>query len=116
MRGLHRVLWVAGWPLRVVLIALIRLYRVTLSSALGGQCRFHPTCSVYAEQAIRNAGALRGSVLAAWRVARCSPLSHGGMDEPPTVNEMPFLYEAVHGAGPRATEYDAVTQADGVRT
>jgi putative membrane protein insertion efficiency factor len=79
----RRVAWVAGWPVRVTLIGLIRVYRVTLSGVLGGQCRFHPSCSVYAEQAIRNRGAAMGLALAAWRVVRCSPLTRGGPDPAP---------------------------------
>jgi putative membrane protein insertion efficiency factor len=76
-------LWWAGAPTRVLLIAAIRVYRATLSGMLGGQCRFHPSCSEYAEQAIRSVGALRGSVLGAWRILRCSPLSAGGVDRAP---------------------------------
>jgi uncharacterized protein len=76
-------LWWAGAPARALLIVAIRVYRVTLSGMLGGQCRFHPTCSEYAEQAIRSVGALRGSALAAWRILRCSPLSAGGVDRAP---------------------------------
>jgi uncharacterized protein len=78
-----RVLWAAGWPIRAALIALVRLYRATLSGLLGGQCRFHPSCSVYAEDAIRNRGALVGGALAAWRVLRCNPFGRGGVDPAP---------------------------------
>ena len=81
-----RISWVlraAGWPARTVLIGLIRLYRVTLSGLMGGRCRFHPSCSAYAEAAIREAGAVRGTALSVWRVVRCSPLSRGGVDPPP---------------------------------
>jgi putative membrane protein insertion efficiency factor len=75
--------WVAGWPVRALLIAAIRAYRVTLGPVLGGRCRFHPSCSAYAEAAIRELGWVRGTVLAAWRVLRCSPLTAGGVDYPP---------------------------------
>jgi uncharacterized protein len=68
---------------RTLLVVLIRVYRVTLSGVLGGRCRFHPTCSEYAEQAVRSLGATRGSALSVWRVLRCSPLSSGGLDYPP---------------------------------
>ena len=73
----------AGLPARAVLVGLIRLYRVTLGGWVGGQCRFYPSCSHYAEGAIRQAGAVQGTALAVWRVLRCSPLSAGGVDYPP---------------------------------
>ena len=79
----RRALRVVGWPARAVVLALVRLYRVTLSGVLGGQCRFHPTCSVYAEEAVRNRGAIVGSALAAWRIVRCTPLCRGGVDPAP---------------------------------
>jgi hypothetical protein len=64
-------------------IALIRLYRATLSSALGGQCRFYPSCSHYAEDVIRIHGATKGIALSAWRIARCGPFTRGGVDHVP---------------------------------
>lgn len=83
MSRLRSALWAAGAPARLVLLALIKLYRLTLSGWLGGQCRFYPTCSQYAEQAIRAHGALKGSALAAWRIARCGPFTAGGVDHVP---------------------------------
>lgn len=80
MNALRRVLWVVGAPVRGALIGLIHLYRLTLGTVLGGQCRFHPTCSRYAEEAIRVHGAIRGSVMAAWRILRCGPFTKGGVD------------------------------------
>jgi len=64
---------------RVVLLP-IRAYRRFLSPALGARCRYYPTCSAYAEASIRELGALRGTILAVWRVLRCNPLSKGGLD------------------------------------
>ena len=58
----------------------VRLYQRLLSPMLPRRCRYHPTCSQYAVQAISRYGILRGSVLAAWRVLRCNPWSHGGYD------------------------------------
>ena len=84
MRNARRVLWLAGGPLRVALIALIRLYRVTLSGSLGGQCRFAPSCSAYAEAAIRTRGAARGTGLAIWRILRCNPFGGAGSDPVPS--------------------------------
>jgi uncharacterized protein len=66
--------------LRALVIAPIRLYQRLISPALGPRCKYHPTCSAYAVQAIGSFGILRGSVLAAWRLLRCNPFSHGGYD------------------------------------
>jgi hypothetical protein len=63
--------------------ALIRAYRRRISPLLPARCRYEPSCSAYAEEAIRRHGALRGSVLAVWRVLRCNPFSHGGFDPVP---------------------------------
>ncbi len=62
------------------MIALIRFYQRRLSPLLPRRCRYHPTCSAYAVQAIERYGILRGSVLAAWRLLRCNPFSPGGYD------------------------------------
>ena len=83
-----------GAPARLVLVGLIRLYRVTLSGWLGGQCRFYPTCSHYAEAAIRAHGAVRGSALTVWRIARCGPFTRGGFDPVPPARTRQS-YEAV---------------------
>ena len=97
----RRSLWIAGAPVRLVLIGLIHLYRLTLGGMVGGACRFHPSCSHYAEQAIRNTGAVRGTVLAGWRVLRCSPLSKGGVDHPPQPPTWRGEYAAdIHDASP----------------
>ena len=61
-------------------VALIRLYRRFLSPLLPRACKYHPSCSVYALQAIQTYGILRGCVLAGWRLLRCNPFSHGGFD------------------------------------
>jgi putative membrane protein insertion efficiency factor len=61
-------------------ISPIRLYQRLISPLLGPRCRYHPTCSAYAVDAIRSFGILRGLVLAAWRVVRCNPWSLGGID------------------------------------
>jgi putative membrane protein insertion efficiency factor len=66
-----------------VLIALIDLYRWFLSPLIGQQCRFHPTCSHYARDAVFAHGALRGTYLAAKRLLRCNPWCEGGIDHVP---------------------------------
>jgi len=67
-------------PLRRAVIAPIRLYQRFISPALPRSCRYHPTCSQYAVQAVSEFGILRGVVLATWRLLRCNPFSHGGHD------------------------------------
>ena len=66
--------------LRSVALGPIRLYQRVISPALPARCKYHPTCSEYAVEAIRRHGVLRGLVLAAWRLLRCNPWSHGGFD------------------------------------
>jgi putative membrane protein insertion efficiency factor len=67
--------------LAALLIAPIRLYQRFISPAFAPRCRYYPTCSEYAVQSIRALGAFRGSILAGWRLLRCNPFSHGGVDE-----------------------------------
>ncbi len=83
MTRVRSFLWTAGAPARVLLIGLVKAYRATLSGWLGSQCRFYPSCSRYAEDAIRTHGALRGALMAAWRIARCGPFTDGGVDHVP---------------------------------
>jgi putative membrane protein insertion efficiency factor len=66
-----------------ILIALIAAYRRWISPALPRRCRYEPTCSTYAAQSVRRFGVVRGTLLAAWRLARCNPFSHGGFDPVP---------------------------------
>jgi uncharacterized protein len=67
--------------LSALLIAPIRAYQRWISPALAPRCRYYPTCSAYAVQAIRELGPIRGLILAGWRLLRCNPFSHGGVDE-----------------------------------
>ena len=66
--------------LRELAVAPIRLYQAVISPALGPRCRYAPSCSDYALDAIREYGIIRGAILAGWRVLRCNPFSHGGLD------------------------------------
>ena len=63
-----------------VLLLPVNLYRRFISPLMAPHCRYYPTCSAYAAEAIRSYGVLRGLVLAGWRLLRCNPLSHGGFD------------------------------------
>ncbi len=71
-----------------LILAPIRLYQRFLSPALPRRCKYEPTCSAYAVDAVRELGAVRGSILAAWRLLRCNPWSHGGWD--PVANRAIF--------------------------
>jgi len=86
--------WSAATPLRLLAVGLIRAYRFVFAGAFAGQCRFSPSCSHYAEEAILAHGLVRGCGLAAWRVLRCNPFGRGGLDAVPS----------------RAALHDAVTQ------
>lgn len=67
--------------LELPLVGLVRLYQLLVSPLLpAGTCKYHPSCSQYAVEALRRYGAVRGSVLACWRLLRCHPWSHGGVD------------------------------------
>jgi uncharacterized protein len=67
-------------PLRALATLPIRGYQKLISPMLGAHCKYYPSCSEYAVQAIRRYGILRGLVLAGWRLLRCNPWSLGGFD------------------------------------
>lgn len=69
--------------MKTILLALIRVYRYLLSPWVGGSCRFWPTCSEYAREAIETHGALRGGWMTIARIARCHPWGAGGVDPVP---------------------------------
>jgi putative membrane protein insertion efficiency factor len=66
--------------LRSIAVAPILAYQRVISPVLPRRCKYEPTCSSYAVQAVREYGILRGLVLSGWRVLRCNPWSHGGFD------------------------------------
>ena len=66
--------------MRHVVSLPVHAYRLLVSPLLGPRCKYHPNCSQYALDAIREWGVLRGVVLAGWRLLRCNPWSHGGVD------------------------------------
>lgn len=65
------------------MIACIRFYQIYLSPLKTTRCPYVPTCSQYALEAIEKHGVIKGSLLAAWRILRCNPFSHGGYDPVP---------------------------------
>lgn len=72
-----------GRLLVLVLVGLIRCYQIAISPRLGPVCRYYPTCSHYGLEAVKVHGAGKGSLLAAWRIARCHPWAEGGFDYVP---------------------------------
>jgi putative membrane protein insertion efficiency factor len=84
---------------RAVLIGAVRAYRFFLSPWLGSACRFEPTCSSYALEALERHGAAAGAALTVGRIARCHPWCAGGLDPVPA--SAPRFFTALLGRGPR---------------
>jgi uncharacterized protein len=61
-------------------MGLVYVYRWTVSPLLGNRCKYYPSCSQYALDVLREYGFVKGSILAGWRLLRCNPWSHGGVD------------------------------------
>ncbi len=83
-----------------ILLAPIRAYQRWISPSRPRRCRYEPTCSAYAVEAIDRHGAARGFLLAAWRLLRCNPFSHGGFDPVPeqfTLRARPVDPAEYHG-------------------
>jgi putative membrane protein insertion efficiency factor len=81
LKDLPKTIW--NWP-RIGLLAIIRMYQAVISPSLPpNTCRFYPSCSHYGYQAIYKHGAIKGSVMAVWRVLRCNPFNPGGYDPVP---------------------------------
>jgi len=74
--------------MRYLIQVLIRGYQLTMSPLLGPRCRFYPSCSQYALEAVKEHGALRGSALALRRLARCHPFHRGGYDPVPHAHDL----------------------------
>ena len=87
--------------LRALILAPIRFYQRFVSPALPRRCKYLPTCSDCALQAVRSHGLLRGAVLAGWRLLRCNPWSHGGYD--PVSDQKLFASKATAAAPPKRT-------------
>ena len=107
--NVREVVWHAGAPVRWLAVGAIRGYRIVLAGSLGGHCRFSPSCSHYAEDAIRSHGLFRGLALGTWRILRCNPFGAGGIDPVPQ-------RVAAHDAVIRsATEPKAVARKPAIR-
>lgn len=89
--------FVASVP-RLALVGLIRFYQVVISPMTGPRCRYYPSCSSYGLQAVQVHGAIKGSLLAVWRVLRCNPWNWGGVDDVPPAGTPLFHRHAAHAA------------------
>jgi hypothetical protein len=94
-------------------VLLIRLYRVTLSPLVGGQCRYEPTCSGYGLEAYRLHGPVRGSLLTLRRILRCHPFVKGGYDPVPLPEDGTRGGTGGGGAGGQAARNEAPTPRGG---
>lgn len=79
------------WP-RQVVVALLRGYKFAISPLLPPACRFEPTCSVYAMQAVARHGVAKGLLLAVFRLGKCHPFHPGGCDDVPATWEFRQLF------------------------
>jgi putative membrane protein insertion efficiency factor len=87
--------------LRAITLAPLHFYMRFVSPLLPRRCKYLPTCSDYALQAVRTHGLMRGAVLAGWRLLRCNPWSHGGYD--PVSDQTLFASKAVAASPPKRT-------------
>jgi putative membrane protein insertion efficiency factor len=111
---MSRAAWWVGSPFRLLILAALGVYRGTVGQLASGRCRFHPTCSAYAIEAVRTHGALKGSALAAWRVLRCSPLTAGGIDPvPPDRSERQRVTPSYAPEGSEASRTASYIEATG---
>jgi putative membrane protein insertion efficiency factor len=85
-----------------VLLLPVHAYRRVISPLIAPRCRYYPTCSSYAVEALKTYGPLRGTVLAAWRVVRCNPFNEGGFDH---VEDQKLFRRRGHGHGPPCDEH-----------
>jgi putative membrane protein insertion efficiency factor len=93
--------------MRFLLILLVKGYRLIFSPYVGRSCRFAPTCSQYALDALNEYGALKGSWLALRRIGRCHPWHAGGYDPVPTKTDEPQNHHCTHEAShPSETDSD----------
>ena len=109
---LQRTVRTIGRLPRLALVGLVRFYQLAISPHFPSSCRFSPTCSQYAILALRRYGAVRGTILAVWRILRCNPWGGRGYDPPRWFGE-----ELRTAARTDAAAHDAAHDAtcDGVR-
>ena len=108
MRLLRAAAGVLGAPFRFTALGFLRAYRLTLSRLLAPRCKYFPSCSAYAEEAIRSRGIVIGLFLATWRLLRCNPWSAGGIDRVPK-RESVRMYDYIIHRGSDTHPHGEVT-------
>jgi putative membrane protein insertion efficiency factor len=78
---MNRITWIIALLPRNACVVVLRAYRAVISPLYGNVCRYHPSCSRYALEAIQQYGVVAGSAMGAWRIARCNPWAAGGIDD-----------------------------------
>jgi putative membrane protein insertion efficiency factor len=101
--GLLSFIWLIP---RNISVLILRVYRAVISPLYGDVCRYYPSCSSYALQAIQKHGLVRGIVMGSWRIARCHPWAAGGIDDVPNsrhhsyeLTRFGFVRPHSHGKG-----------------
>lgn len=97
--------------MKFIMISLIKFYKRFISPLTAARCKYHPTCSTYAIQAIEKFGAVRGLALAVWRILRCNPWSMGGIDYVPEkftfkVKKYDYSCDEIHENSPDMHDND----------
>ncbi len=79
--------------LRLTVILPIKFYKKFISPCFPARCRYYPTCSSYALEAIKKHGAVKGTILGAWRILRCNPFARGGVDRVPDKFDLLYCFK-----------------------
>jgi uncharacterized protein len=90
--------------MKALLLSVIHFYQRRISPMLGARCRFHPTCSHYAAEALQKHGLIKGMLLSTWRVLRCQPFCKGGYDPVPLAKKTESEQANADQAKPAAPE------------
>ncbi|WP_455527499.1 membrane protein insertion efficiency factor YidD [Huintestinicola sp.] len=78
---------------KTIVILPIKFYKRFISPSLPARCRYYPSCSTYAVEAIRKHGAVKGMILGGWRILRCNPWARGGVDHVPEKFSLTYCFK-----------------------
>ena len=109
MRAVQRMWTLARRGFALLALAPIWVYRTVISPVTPSTCRYYPSCSAYAEEAVKTHGVLAGGWLAVRRLARCHPWTPGGVDHVPPARHAPLIPTTTPAAGPTTSPASPVT-------